>query len=98
LVLHREKGEEYFNAAKEICWYLPRVSDREKAKIAFISMMAVFPGPIQLKLVLGVGALLTEYGICCIDAFYDVDFNMNMSTFHYRLADAFYDHIKKNGW
>ncbi len=98
LAMHKEKGEEYYNTAKEICWYLPNVSDREQAKIAFTAVVALFPGPIHYRLVAATGAMLAQYGICCIDAFYDVDFNMNMSKFHFRLVNAFHDHIKSNGW
>lgn len=96
--LHAEKGEYHYMAAKEICWYLPKVKDRDVAKMAFTTTLALFPGPIHWKLVVATGALLTEYGICCIDAFYDIDFNINMAIFHFRLQDAFHKHIKNNGW
>lgn len=98
LKAHREKGEEHYSEAKSICWYLPKLSEREKAKMVFLSVIAAFPGPLHLKAVAATIALLGQYGICCIDEYYDIDFNMAMSRYHFMLADAFRDHIKKNDW
>lgn len=98
LTLHKEKGTEYFQTARDICWYLPKLSDREKAKMIFGTVMAALPGPPQLKIVSATLAALGQYGICCIDEYYEIDYNMNMSRFHFMLVDAFYEHIKEKGW
>ena len=97
LKLHMEKGEECFREAQKICWYLPKLSEREKAKMVFTTVLAAFPGPLHLKAIAATIALLGQYGICCIDEYYDVDFNMEMAKYHFMLADAFAAHIKNNG-
>lgn len=98
LAVQREKGEEYYLLAKDICWYLPDLKAREKAKIVFITVMASIPAPKAVKAVVAIMAMLTEYGICCIDAYYELDFNLNMSKFHYMVAEAYENHIKDKGW
>lgn len=98
LKLHKEKGLHYYKEAKNICWYFPNLSQRDKLKMAFTTTIAAIPGPIHVKTIMAISTLLLQYGLHVIDGFYDIEFNLNMSEYHYRMAEAFKDHIKKNDW
>lgn len=66
--------------------------------MVFNTGMAMIPGPISFKLVAGILALAGQYGLSCIDEWHDIEFNMNMSRYHFMLVDAYYKHIKSHGW
>jgi hypothetical protein len=96
--IHKDKGQDFYEAAEKSTWYFPKLSDRETAKMVFLSAAAAIPGPPNIRLVAATIALCVQYGLCCIDEYYDMEYNLNMSKFHYRMADAFYEHIQANGW
>lgn len=96
--LHRDKGREYYKKGEEGCWYMPTLKQREKAKMAFTTAIASVPGPWSFRLAAATLSLLGQYGICCIDEYYDIEHNLKMASFHFRMADAFHDHMQKNGW
>lgn len=98
LRLHKEKGLHYYKEAKKICWYFPNLSQRDKLKMAFTTTIVAIPGPIHVKTIMAISNLLLQYGLHIIDGFYEIEFNLNMSEYHYRMAEAFKDHIKKNDW
>ncbi len=96
--LHRDKGKEFFKKGEKGCWYMPTLKQREKAKMAFTTAIAAVPGPMSLRLVAATVSILGQYGICCIDEYYDIEYNLKMASYHFMLADAFHDHIQNNGW
>ena len=98
LRLHKEKGLYYYKEAKNICWYFPNLTQRDKLKMAFTTTITVMPGPIHVKTIMAISTLLLQYGLHVIDGFYEIEFNLNMSKYHYRMAEAFKEHIKNKEW
>jgi len=97
--LHRNKGKEFYKKGEDSCWYMPSLKQREKAKMAFTTAMALLPaGTLGVRLVASTLTLLGQYGICCIDEFFDIEYNLKMASYHFRLADAFHDHMQSKGW
>lgn len=96
--IHKNKGKDFFKKGEKACWYMPTVSQREKAKMAFTSALAAVPGPMSCRLVMATLSLLGQYGICCIDEYFDIEYNLKMASYHFRLADAFDDYIYDRGW
>jgi hypothetical protein len=97
-ILHRDKGRKFYKQGEQGCWFMPTLKQREKAKMAFSTAIAAVPGPLSIRLVAATLSLLGQYGICCIDEYYNIEENLKMASYHFRLADAFHDHIQKNGW
>lgn len=98
LSLHKEKAEKYYLEARDMCWYLPNLSERDKAKMAFTTVLAMLPGPITHKVIAAIIAMAGQYGLSCIDEWHDIEFKMNMSRYHYMVADAFQKHINNKNW
>ncbi len=96
--LHRDKGRDFYKKGEDGCWYMPTLKQREKAKMAFTTAIAAVPGPWSFRLAAATISLLGQYGICCIDEYYDIEYNLKMASYHFRLADAFHDHVQNNGW
>jgi|SRR5688572_13661754 len=96
--IHRDKGKEYFKKAEQSCWYMPTLKDREKAKMAFTTAISAVPGPWGVRLVTATLTFLGQYGICCIDEYFDIEYSLNMASYHFRLADAFHNHLESKGW
>lgn len=96
--LHLKKAKQYYNEAKDLCWYCPRISDREKAKMVFTSAMAAVPGPISVKFVASFLCLATQYGVNMIDEWFEIKFAMNMCNYHLRVVKQYDKYIKDQGW
>ena len=96
--IHVQKGKYFYKEGKDGCWLLPIPKQRDLAKMAFATSVAAIPGPIGVRLVAATLSCLAQYGICCIDEYYNIEHNLNMAHFHFRMADAFHDHMQKNGW
>lgn len=96
--LHKEHAHDYYRKVKDFCWYFPDISMRERLKSIFLAAAAAVPGPLQTKTAIALLALFTQYGVYCIDGYYEMEFNLNMSKYHFNMVNAFRDHIKDKGW
>ena len=96
--LHKEHAHDYYKKVKEFCWYYPDIPMREKLKSIFLSAAAAIPGPVQTKTLVALLAAFTQYGVYCIDNYYEMEFNANMAKFHFQMVSAFRKHIRNNNW
>ena len=96
--LHKQHAHDYYKKAKEWCWYYPEVSKREKLKTIFLSAVATVPGTVRTKTISALLVFFAQYGIYCIDSYFDMEHNLHMSKYHFQMVDAYRKHIKNNGW
>lgn len=83
------RGLIYFEAAQKRCWYLPKLSDRQKTTYCFSSFMATLmtSGELKSKIIVGLLTMLTQYGCECIHEWYEIDDLLQKSKQNYECAE-----------
>lgn len=88
-----ENANRTYNAAKDKCWWLPRMSDREKAKTAFLTALAKFGASTPSGQIVNMTVvLLTEYGLACMDEWHYIHNKLHWSEYHFDMAE-FYKNV-----
>jgi hypothetical protein len=84
-----------YKEAKEKCWWLPNISDRDRARMAWTTAvsMAVAPTP-QLRIVVAVTQLLIQYGLDCIDEWHYIEEKLYWSEYHFRECEKWAAKLK----
>lgn len=87
---HKENAERCFNEAKERCWWLPNITDREKAKYCFLNI-GIFgvPGDQKSKMIIALVSTLIQYGIDCSDEWHYINNKLYWSQYHYEMMEFY---------
>ena len=95
--LHQFHAVRTFNNAKDKCWYLPRTTDREKARYCFTSVMSSLGAATKKgKLVNSLVTLLINYGLDAMDEWDYIREQLNWSEYHYEQCE-FYQNLLARG-
>lgn len=93
---HKSNAERTFNDAKEKCWYLPNISDREKARYCLSNIGALLSNSTpQSKIIAIIVTTLMQYGIDCCDEWNFINNKLYWSQYHYEMMEFHLDLIKK---
>lgn len=95
---HKENGERCYNDAKDRCWWLPYLSERDKARycISNIGVLAC-PGEPKSKLIIALVNMLIQYGIDCSEEWHYINNKLYWSQYHFEMME-FYDNLIKKGY
>ena len=86
-----------YTEAKDKCWYLPNLSEREKARICWTTAISMFAAPTpQAKIVVCVTQLLIQYGLDCIDEWDYIKEKLVWSEYHFNECER-YQRMLRNG-
>ncbi len=89
---HKANAERTYKDAKNRCWWLPVLSDRENAKYCFTTAVALLtPNSPQSKLVAATMTLLLQYGLDCIDEWNYIQNKLHWSQYHYEMMEFYQD-------
>ena len=93
-----EWAYDYRMQLEDKCWYLPRLSDADKAKLGFTSCMALFPGPIYLKAGLAFLNFATQYGLHYIQEWDEIEHLTRQMMWASRCCEIYVEHAREQGW
>jgi len=94
---HRDNGDRTYRDAKNKCWWLPDLSDREKAKYCFSTAVALIaPNDPKSKLIGATLTLLLQYGLDCMDEWNYIQNKLHWSEYHYEMME-FYQEVLLKG-
>jgi hypothetical protein len=79
-----------FEDAKEKCWYLPRSSDREKARYCFTSVMSTIGASTKKgKLLNALITMLIHYGLDVMDEWDYINDKLYWCQYHYEMCEHY---------
>ena len=94
---HDKWGKYNLDQAQSKCWWLPNVSDREKAIYCWVTFMgSVAQTTPQSKVVVGLLSFLTLYGIDCVNEWDEIKTLLNWAEYHYNMKE-FYENVLVKG-
>ena len=94
---HKKEGDRTYNDAKDRCWWLPNVNEREQARYCFVSAIGLLGnGTPCSKLVSCVTALLAQYGLDAISEYHYINNKLYWSEYHFSMAELYWDLIQQN--
>ncbi len=95
---HQREAERTYKQAKEKCWYLPDLSEREKARYCITSIgIGLAPmEPASKSITILVNALI-QYTIDCCDEWHYINEKLYWSHYHYEMME-FYQEVIKQGY
>jgi len=94
---HDKWGKYNLDMAQNKCWWLPDVSDREKAQWCWVTFMGSVAGTTPpSKVVCGLLSFLTQYGLNCIDEWDEIKTLLNWAEYHYNMKE-FYENVLVKG-
>lgn len=83
--------------AEESCWYLPEVSDSDKAKYCFTSAMAMAaPGTPMSKIIGVILVGLTNYGLDVLEGTEETEKWLMKAEYHFEMKE-FFEGVLVNG-
>ena len=89
---HLENAERCYNDAKNKCWYLPNISNRDKGRYCFTTIIVLIsPGNQPAKIILGLLNLLGSYGLDCIEEWNYIEEKLKWSSYHYEMYEFYRD-------
>jgi hypothetical protein len=87
---HRQEGARTYKDAKELCWWLPNLDQRQVTRMCFETAAALMvPADPMSKLVAATAVLLVEYGIDCIDEWHTINNKLYWSEYHFEVAEHY---------
>ena len=94
---HTNKAFEEYNTARDICWWLPRQSDREKARKAITTFgtIALPTTPLHRCMATLIG-LLVQYGVDCVDEWYNIKELLESAQYNSEMAQVYRDLVNNN--
>ena len=94
---HKENGDRCLNDAKNKCWWLPDLDDREKARYCFTNIgVLVCPGDPKSKLIISIVTTLIQYGLDCSEQWHYINNKLYWAQYHYEMME-FYEDLIKHG-
>lgn len=92
---HLFNAKRTYEDAKTKAWYMPNLSDREKAKYCFTSAIATMgSATLTTKLVVAVASLLAQYGLDCQDEYEYITTKLYWSQYHLEMCEHFQSLIR----
>lgn len=89
---HKENAERTYQNAKNACWYLPRVSDREKARTCFTTAVGYIAASTpKAKLVILITSLLVEYGLDAMREWEYIEDQLHWCQHHSEMYEFYCD-------
>jgi hypothetical protein len=88
----------YKDQLEELCWWLPRLSDCDKAKLCFSSAMAASHGPILVRAGMFFLNLCTQVGLHYIQEWYDIEEATRQMMWASRCCEIYCEHAREQGW
>lgn len=94
---HQNSAVQNYDAAKVKCWWLPNISDRDKAKYCYTTLLTTLPASTPMsKIVYSLISFLTQYGLNCIDEWNEINQLLLWSQYHYEMKE-FYESVLIKG-
>ncbi len=92
---HKEKGLVAYGQAKEKCWWLPNMSDADKAKLCFsIGAQMAIAGDPYSKITIAVVQLLIQYGINAMTEWSEINSKMQEAKYHFEMHEFYIETCK----
>lgn len=93
---HKENGERCYKDAKDRCWWLPNISERDKARYCFTTFgVLASPGEPKSKIIIAVISALIQYGLDCSDEWHYINNKLYWSQYHFEMMEFHQDLIKR---
>jgi hypothetical protein len=94
---HESNAKRTYEDAKNRCWWLPEISERDKARYCITTAGALAqPGTPQSKIIKALVNLLIQYGIDCMDEWAYIQNKLYWSQYHWEMYE-FYCEVLVNG-
>ena len=94
---HKTNAIRCYEDAKDRCWWLPEISDRDKARYCYTSAFAALGTSVpSTKLLLMVGSLLLQYGLDMQDEWNYIDNKMHWARYHFEMCDHYQKLLEGN--
>lgn len=94
---HKENAERCFNDAKNKCWCLPKIDDREKARYCLTNIgIIIAPGDPKSKLIIAIISTLIQYGLDCSEEWNNIQTKLKWAQYHYEMMEFFEEVMKQN--
>tara|TARA_R110000868_G_scaffold136519_4_gene349516 strand:- start:3042 stop:3551 length:510 start_codon:yes stop_codon:yes gene_type:complete len=94
---HEDNGNRCYADAKSRAWYIPTISDRDKAKNCFVSAIsslgASTPSSRLLCMIL---STFTQISLACIDEYNYIEMKLNWAQYHFDMCDHYSNLIRNN--
>lgn len=95
---HLKNGIRCYNEAKDKAWYLPNLTDREKARYCYTSLSAVTLCTSACSAcAAAIITLFTQYGLDAIDQYHYIENKLNWSRYHFDMCDHYHALMKQKG-
>jgi hypothetical protein len=97
LQFHKDNAIRTCAAAKERCWWLPKLDERKSARYCWTSAMAMaVPGTPEFKLGAVILNVLLEYGLDCSEEWNYIDNKLYWCKYHTEMVEFYEDILKKS--
>lgn len=91
---HKSNAIRTFNDAKDRCFLLPKISDRNKAIYCFTNLAAICANSTpQSKIIAVLVTTLLQYGIDCTDEWHYINNKLYWSQYHFEMMEFHQDLI-----
>jgi hypothetical protein len=95
---HKENGERCYEDAKERCWWLPYIPERDKARYCFTAFGAMAaPAEPRSKVIVTIITLLIQYGLDCTEEWHYINNKLYWSRYHFEMME-FHQDLVKHGY
>ena len=92
---HEKEAKRTYNDAKNRCWWLPNINDRDKAKYCFTTAIAAIPANTpQSRIIMAILTFMTQYGLDCIDEWNYIQNKLHWCQYHYKQKELYEDVLK----
>lgn len=94
---HEDNGNRCYKDAKSRAWYIPSISDRDKAKNCFVTAITALGASTPTsKLLCMVLSGFTQISIACIDEYIYIEMKLNWAQYHFDMCDHYSNLIRNN--
>jgi len=95
---HKENGDRCFNDAKNMCWWMPDMSMRDKSDYAFRNITILgCPGDPRSKLITALLTTLVQYGADCYEEWANINTKLHWAQYHYEMMELYQKIIADGG-
>jgi hypothetical protein len=95
---HTNMGKTLYEYTKRKVWWLPSVSNKEKARYCYTTAIATLgAGSPYSKIVAVTLSLLLQYGLDCIDEWDEISEKFYWMKYHFEMAEFYQDVLDKLG-
>lgn len=92
---HKENAERCYEDAKDRCWWLPNLTDRQNARYCLTNAGALLAfGDPRSKLIAVVINTLVQYGLDCCDEWDYINHKLYWAQYHYEMMEFYQGMLK----